>query len=58
MDFITQPWSWYVADPVIALMMFLLYYFGEHFGMSSNLKALCSTDGTFLYGVSKSKLFH
>lgn len=45
MEFITQPWAWYVAGPVIALVMFLLYYFGERFGVSSNLETLCSIGG-------------
>ncbi|MGV8945927.1 MAG: YeeE/YedE family protein [Lutibacter sp.] len=45
MDFITQPWPWYVAGPLISIVMFLLYYFGEHFGVSSNLETLCSMGG-------------
>ncbi|GGK54587.1 MULTISPECIES: YeeE/YedE family protein [Flavobacteriaceae] len=45
MEFITQPWAWYVAGPIIALVMFLLYYFGERFGVSSNLETLCSIGG-------------
>ena len=45
MEFITQPWAWYVAGPVIAIVMFLLYYFGERFGVSSNLETLCSIGG-------------
>jgi len=45
MEFITQPWAWYVAGPVIALIMFLLFYFGERFGMSSNLETFCSIGG-------------
>lgn len=45
MDFILQPWPWYVAGPLIALIMFLLYYFGERFGVSSNLETFCSIGG-------------
>ena len=45
MDFILQPWAWYVAGPVIAFVMFLLFYFGERFGVSSNLETLCSIGG-------------
>lgn len=45
MDFITQPWEWYVAGPMISSIMFLLYYFGERFGVSSNLETLCSIMG-------------
>jgi uncharacterized membrane protein YedE/YeeE len=45
MEFITQPWAWYVAGPIIALVMFLLYFFGERFGLSSNLETFCSIGG-------------
>ena len=45
MEFITHPWPWYVAGPVIAFVMFLLYYFGERFGVSSNLETFCSIGG-------------
>ena len=45
MEFITQPWAWYIAGPIIALVMFLLYYFGERFGVSSNLETFCSIGG-------------
>lgn len=45
MEFITQPWAWYVAGPIIALVMFLLFYFGERFGVSSNLETFCSIGG-------------
>ena len=45
MEFITQPWVWYVAGPIIAIIMFLLFYFGEKFGVSSNLETFCSIGG-------------
>jgi uncharacterized membrane protein YedE/YeeE len=45
MEIITQPWAWYVAGPIIAVVMFLLYYFGERFGVSSNLETFCSIGG-------------
>jgi len=45
MDFISQPWAWYVAGPIIAFIMFLLYFFGERFGVSSNLETFCSIGG-------------
>ncbi|NRA93614.1 MAG: YeeE/YedE family protein [Psychroserpens sp.] len=45
MDFILQPWPWYVSGPLIALVMFLLLYFGKTFGMSSNLRTLCAMGG-------------
>ncbi|MBE0423560.1 MAG: YeeE/YedE family protein [Lutibacter sp.] len=49
MDFLLQPWEWYVAGPVISVIMFLLYYFGEHFGVSSNLETFCSIGGAGKY---------
>lgn len=45
MEFILQPWSWYVSGPLIAIVMFLLLYFGKTFGMSSNLRTLCAIGG-------------
>lgn len=49
MEFISQPWEWYVAGPVISFVMFLLYYFGERFGLSSNLETFCSIGGAGKY---------
>jgi len=45
MELITQPWPWYVAGPLIAMVMFALLYFGESFGISSNLRTLCAISG-------------
>lgn len=45
MEVILQPWPWYVSGPLIALVMFLLLYFGKFFGMSANLRTLCSIGG-------------
>jgi len=45
LEFLQQPWPWYVAGPVIALTMFLLLYFGNNFGISSNLRTACSILG-------------
>ncbi len=45
MDFILQPWPWYVAGPLIALIMFLLIFQGRQFGMSSNLRTICTMCG-------------
>ena len=45
MEFISQPWDWYVAGPLISIVMFLLFYFGEKFGISSNLETFCSIGG-------------
>lgn len=45
MEFILQPWPWYVAGPLIALSMYLMFYFGKKFGVSSNLETLCAIGG-------------
>jgi len=45
MDWIYKPWPWYVAGPLIALIMFILLFLGKQFGMSSNLRTLCSIGG-------------
>ncbi len=45
MDFILNPWPWYVAGPLITFVMFLLFFFGKKFGVSSNLETLCALGG-------------
>lgn len=45
MDWILEPWPWYVSGPLIALIMFLLIMVGKKFGMSSNLETLCAMCG-------------
>ncbi|MFK7783186.1 YeeE/YedE family protein [Psychroserpens sp.] len=45
MEHLLQPWPWYVSGPLIAFIMFFLLYFGKTFGMSSNLRTLCSIGG-------------
>ena len=45
MEFISQPWPWYVAGPAIAFVLFLMFYFGRSFGVSSNLETLCTIGG-------------
>lgn len=44
-DFISQPWPWYVAGPMIVLIMWMLLFFGKEFGMSANLRVMCAADG-------------
>ncbi|ARA92122.1 MAG: YeeE/YedE family protein [Bacteroidetes bacterium] len=42
-EFLTQPWPWYVAGPLIGLLVpMLLLYGGKQFGISSNLRHLCA----------------
>jgi uncharacterized membrane protein YedE/YeeE len=45
MDFIFQTWSWYFSGFLIGIIMLTLIYFGKVFGMSSNLRSLCSIIG-------------
>lgn len=42
LDYIREPWPWFVSGTIIALVMFLLVYFGKTFGCSSNFRALCA----------------
>lgn len=44
-EFITQPWPWWFSGIVIVSIMFLLLYFGQSFGFSSNLRTICAIAG-------------
>ena len=43
--FLSQPWPWWVAGPVISILMFSLIYFGNSFGFSANFRNICSILG-------------
>ena len=45
MNVLFQTWPWYVSGFLIAIIMLLLNYFGKVFGMSSNLRSMCSIAG-------------
>ena len=45
MEYLSASWPWYVAGPLIALVMFSLLYFGKTFGVSSNLRTICAMGG-------------
>lgn len=45
MEILFQQWPWYVAGPIITLVMFGLLYFGKNFGMSNNLRTMCTIGG-------------
>lgn len=45
MEFISQTWSWYFSGFLIGIIMLCLIYFGKSFGMSSNLRSMCSAVG-------------
>ncbi|MCK5441763.1 MAG: YeeE/YedE family protein [Maribacter sp.] len=49
MELVLAPWPWYISGPLITLVMLILIYFGKTFGMSSNLKTLCSIGGAGKY---------
>ena len=42
---IADPWPWYVAGPLIALVMIALLLLGKSFGVSANLRTACSIMG-------------
>lgn len=43
LDFIAQPWPWYVAGPLIGLIVpALLLIGGRQFGISENLRHICA----------------
>ena len=45
MEIIFQPWPWFVGGPLIALTLFLYFYFGKNFGASTNFETLCTIAG-------------
>lgn len=45
MNWIFEPWPWYISGPMIAFIMFLLLMVDKNFGMSSNLRTMCSICG-------------
>lgn len=49
MNLIFQTWPWYVSGFIIGIIMLSLIYFGKAFGMSSNLRSLCSMAGAGKY---------
>lgn len=44
-ELISQPWPWYVAGPLIAVVMFALLFLGKTFGVSSTLRTTCAAVG-------------
>ena len=45
MQFISQPWPWYISGPLISFIMFLLLWAGGQFGVSSTLRSICAIGG-------------
>ena len=44
-DVTSQAWPWYVAGPLIAVVMFMLLFLGKTFGVSSTLRSTCAALG-------------
>ena len=44
-DFLRQPWPWFVGGPAIAVVILLLLRSGRAFGISSSLETVCSMAG-------------
>jgi len=45
MEFITHTWHWSISGFIIGSVMLTLIYFGRTFGMSTNLRSICSFMG-------------
>ena len=45
MELLSQTWPWYISGVLIGAVMLMLTWFGKVFGMSSNLRSLCSMAG-------------
>ena len=45
LELISQPWHWSISGFMIAVVMFLLIYLGQRFGVSSSFQAMCSIAG-------------
>jgi uncharacterized protein len=45
MDFLFETWHWSISGFLIGIIMLALTYFGKTFGMSANLRTMCSVVG-------------
>lgn len=45
LEIIRQPWAWYVAGPLLAIVSVLLLFFGKSFGISATLRTTCAVMG-------------
>lgn len=45
LDILKETWSWWFSGAIITGIMFLLLFFGQSFGFSSNLRTICSAAG-------------
>lgn len=44
-DFISQPWHWAVSGSMLGILMFLMLYAGQKFGISTSFETACSMAG-------------
>lgn len=45
LDLLRQPWPWYTSGIAISTVMILLLFFGKSFGVSTNLRTICTLAG-------------
>jgi hypothetical protein len=45
METLMEPWPWYVAGPLIAVVMASMYLLGFSFGISSTMRTICAACG-------------
>jgi uncharacterized membrane protein YedE/YeeE len=45
LELISEPWHWSISGFAIAMVMFVLLYAGKEFGVSGNLRTMCSIAG-------------
>lgn len=45
MEYLLQPWPWYVSGVAIALVMTILLLLDKNFGVSGNLRTICAVCG-------------
>ena len=45
LEWLTGTWHWSISGLLIALVLFLMLYFGERFGVSTSFQTLCSIGG-------------
>lgn len=45
LELLRQPWPWYISGAAIAFIMVLLLFFGKSFGVSANLRTMCTIAG-------------
>ncbi len=44
-ELLKEPWPWYVAGPMITLIMLVMIYWGKSFGISSTMRTMCAAMG-------------